>query len=413
MARPKKKRSMTALSLTRIPLNAGAFLAAGIGRFGLWSLRRFMRAPLTITATAAALACVALAGANALYFQTERHPAPLFAAPPATQSRPVVLAPVTPQPRPAAVPATPRPATAAPAPLTSTPVETGAPIGNEEVFAVQEKLKALRLFEGKADGYYGPQTARAIRAFELQAGMKPQGALTRESIDAILRAPVEQPRPSALAPAAAPAPVVTPAPVVQMVERQAPPPVLAPLPQPRAEIVPAASIAPVAPQGFEPVARTPAPLVAASEPKEIVDLIGETMESAMAPAVDTIEALLTGSSSRAVTPVTPVTQPAPPALASLPAPVTALRPPAGMTPVAAPVQTATATPGTPTTDRDLVMKIQRGLASLGFLAGSIDGVAGEATGKAIRNFEVYYNYEVTGRVTPELVRLLIEAGAVL
>src|SRR5690606_24221851 len=42
------------------------------------------------------------------------------------------------------------------------------------------------------------------------------------------------------------------------------------------------------------------------------------------------------------------------------------------------------------TDPKVVSAIQRGLASLGFLHGKIDGVAGEATAKAIRNFEVYY-----------------------
>jgi peptidoglycan hydrolase-like protein with peptidoglycan-binding domain len=63
------------------------------------------------------------------------------------------------------------------------------------------------------------------------------------------------------------------------------------------------------------------------------------------------------------------------------------------------------------TDRELVSKVQRGLSSLGFLRGEVDGVAGEATAKAVRNFEVYYNYQVTGRVTPGLVNLLVAAGA--
>jgi peptidoglycan hydrolase-like protein with peptidoglycan-binding domain len=65
------------------------------------------------------------------------------------------------------------------------------------------------------------------------------------------------------------------------------------------------------------------------------------------------------------------------------------------------------------TDPKVVGAIQRGLASLGFLHGEIDGVAGEATAKAIRNFEVYYNYNVTGRITPELVNLLVQNGAVI
>jgi peptidoglycan hydrolase-like protein with peptidoglycan-binding domain len=63
------------------------------------------------------------------------------------------------------------------------------------------------------------------------------------------------------------------------------------------------------------------------------------------------------------------------------------------------------------TDPVIVAKVQRGLASLGFLHGPADGIAGEATAKAIRNFEVYYNYKVTGRITPELLDLLVQNGA--
>jgi peptidoglycan hydrolase-like protein with peptidoglycan-binding domain len=60
-----------------------------------------------------------------------------------------------------------------------------------------------------------------------------------------------------------------------------------------------------------------------------------------------------------------------------------------------------------------VAAIQRGLASLGFLHGIADGVAGEATAKAIRNFEIYFNYDVTGRITPDLVKLLVQNGAII
>jgi peptidoglycan hydrolase-like protein with peptidoglycan-binding domain len=70
-------------------------------------------------------------------------------------------------------------------------------------------------------------------------------------------------------------------------------------------------------------------------------------------------------------------------------------------------------PNTVSTNAELVAAVQRGLASLGFLYGQVDGVAGEGTAKAIRNFEVYYNYEVTGEVTPELVRMLRQAGAAI
>ncbi|VAW17732.1 hypothetical protein MNBD_ALPHA12-227 [hydrothermal vent metagenome] len=62
-------------------------------------------------------------------------------------------------------------------------------------------------------------------------------------------------------------------------------------------------------------------------------------------------------------------------------------------------------------DKATVEKVQRGLSSLGFLYGPVDGIAGDATASAIRNFEVYQNFEVTGRITPDLVDLLLAAGA--
>ena len=65
------------------------------------------------------------------------------------------------------------------------------------------------------------------------------------------------------------------------------------------------------------------------------------------------------------------------------------------------------------TDPDVVAQVQRGLNSLGFLRGNIDGVAGEATARAIRNFEVYYNFNVTGRVTRQLITMLRDRGAII
>jgi hypothetical protein len=62
-------------------------------------------------------------------------------------------------------------------------------------------------------------------------------------------------------------------------------------------------------------------------------------------------------------------------------------------------------------DPVLISKIQRGLASLGFLAQKIDGVPGEGTAKAIRNFEVFYDYKITGLATRQLLDLLVQHGA--
>lgn len=111
-------------------------------------------------------------------------------------------------------------------------------------------------------------------------------------------------------------------------------------------------------------------------------------------------------------PIVVVTETAPVVAAPVvPAPVEEPVPVIVVADTAPAVQTPPAKPVEEMTDLELVAAIQRGLTSLGFLRGEIDGVAGEATAKAIRNFEVYYNYEVTGRVSPGLVDLLVAAGA--
>ena len=132
----------------------------------------------------------ALAASNALYFQTARHPAPFFAP---TMDVPVAQPQeVAPEPMPALVRETavvvPPPAAvtqettgsvAAPAPE---PVIPNAPVGNKDAFAVQKKLTELGLFNGTVDGFYGPMTANAIRAFEERNGLTPTGAMNRTRI---------------------------------------------------------------------------------------------------------------------------------------------------------------------------------------------------------------------------------------
>ena len=78
---------------------------------------------------------------------------------------------------------------------------------------------------------------------------------------------------------------------------------------------------------------------------------------------------------------------------------------------AAPAQ-ATA-PLQPANDTQLISQIQRGLASLGFYHAPIDGKPGESTAKAIREFENFHSYRVTGQVNPDLVGLLRDAGATI
>jgi peptidoglycan hydrolase-like protein with peptidoglycan-binding domain len=98
----------------------------------------------------------------------------------------------------------------------------------------------------------------------------------------------------------------------------------------------------------------------------------------------------------------------------MPAPVQAAPQPQAL------VQTASSTvPQTqpraarPATDGQLVADIQRGLASLGFFRGQIDGNPGPETARAIREFENFHRYKITGQVQPDLIDLLRKAGATI
>ena len=67
----------------------------------------------------------------------------------------------------------------------------------------------------------------------------------------------------------------------------------------------------------------------------------------------------------------------------------------------------------PANNLQLVTQIQRGLASLGCYRGSIDGHPGDATAKALREFENFHSFKVTGEIKPDLVGLLRDAGATI
>ncbi len=440
---------MTAATLTHLPLAAGGAVLAGAGRAALWAFSRYMRSPLTNTAILSMVTLTAMAGSNALYLQEHKHPSPLFASPAMQQPAKVArIAPVVPAARPNR------------AVLPRVEEATGSiglptePIGNSDVFEMQRKLQLLDLFDGTIDGYYGPQTARAIKKFEELNGLPLRGELTKEILALIRNAP---------AVAVVPAPRQLPAPE----------PLAATDPLPRVEMRPV-SEAPASPETLPAVMPKtmtlvqklppPKPLVVGSAPKALPAAqavsapartqmgreLPETPQQAFNLAVDTagdaIDTIIAGVQS--------VAAPSKPAAA----PVAALdaRRPVLATPAAAteqqmsPVRQATtlalaqpvAVPGQPlvvaepepqavaevpvldteatpedlmppfsVTDPVIVARVQRGLGSLGFLHGPADGVAGEATAKAIRNFEVYYNYKVTGRISPELLDLLVANGA--
>jgi peptidoglycan hydrolase-like protein with peptidoglycan-binding domain len=390
MARRKKKSAMTATTFTRLPLQAGSAVATSMGRFGIWTLTHYMRAPLASTGLLAMVTLTALAGSNALYFQTARHPAPMFAPSPLVPETANVASPqqlVLPDPVPVQQTAVTQMVTNETTGSVSPAAVPTDPVGNKDVFAVQKKLTELGLFSGTVDGYYGPMTARAIRAFEERNGMTPMGAVSRDVIDAILRAD-----------AAGMVPVV-----VQAAAVAPPPAVVAPQPV-------AAPVQAVAQSGDRVVARLPA--IAPAE--NVVDTVG----NAAAQTIDSIVAAVEGGRQ---TPAAPAVKPVPamPLMATnvqpMPAPVQQV---ASLETIVPKREVAAVVPDEvraanvrPANDTQLVSQVQRGLASLGFFHAPIDGKPGEATAKAIRSFEVFHNYQMTGQVTPELPGLLRAAGA--
>ena len=388
---------MTAATLSRLPLLAGSAVAATLGRAGLWTMSRYMRAPLASTGMLALVTLTAMAASNALYMQKTHHPSPFF-TPPASVA--VAEPQVAPEPLPAPVRQTAVATPAAPVVQETTgsvatvpPAVPGAPVGNKDAFAVQKKLTELGLFNGTVDGFYGPMTANAIRAFEQRNGLTPTGALTPDVIDAILRSDA-----SGRVPVAQAAPVVQQAAAVQPVAQQ---PV----------------VVQAAPEPDRVVARLPT----LSPVDHAVDTIG----NAAAQTIDSIVAAVDGGRT---TPTAPAVKPVPalPLVATssqqqMPAPVqvASLEPMAAPRPVTAvqaepvPDQLMAASTVAPANNVQLVSQIQTGLASLGFYHGSIDGHPGDGTARAIREFENFHSYRVTGQVNPDLVGLLRQAGAAI
>jgi len=276
-------------------------LAGGI----VGSLRTLWHYPLQSAMTAMLGAGLVFGIDNALWLQHGHHPMPFFTET-AAVAEPVV--PVARLDRASvrhgvAKPAIPAPVTetvaAIPAP---TPLPDVSAVGNADVAALQQKLRKLGLFTGKIDGYYGPQTAAAIRAFETETGLPQTGALTPGILQAVSRferAVATQPLPNPL-----------------------------PVSQPE-----------------------PAP-VSATDP---------VLSIAMHAAGNDV-----------------------------PKPVAEVN-----------VRMDAAT----------IRKVQTGLARLGFLTADISGRFDESTARAIREFETYNNYQVSGKLTPELIDLLKQAGA--
>lgn len=456
---------MTAATLAHLPLQVGSVAMAHAGRAALWVIARYMRSPLTNSAIAALVVTSAMAGSNALYGQRHEHPSPLFNAGIESQAQIADVEPVIPKTRPKSF------VMKAPAKVqrqvvaAAAPVDTeGGPIGNKDVFEVQRKLERLQLFTGTVDGYYGPQTARALKKFEEQRGLKPTGELTRDIIDMVLAAPLSTPAPQVVAPAPAPVVEQKPAAAVTLPKVEAAPAEaelpavnvpavtvksqsLAVMEQPKPLVadIQTGSIAPTKQATGNTLLGRPVP----KSPEAALEMAAETAGDAISTIVDGVQSM-TMTTPPKVLPKKPIAQQqfaaesnalstveAAPAVALVPKAAvqgTELAALPDKPQVGVPLKIEEPAPPAPgeaiavldteatpeqlmapfsVTDPVIVAKVQRGLGSLGFLHGPADGVAGEATAKAIRNFEVYFNYKVTGRISPELLDLLVDNGAAI
>lgn len=239
---------------------------------------------------------------NALYGQQNVHPAPFWgqaetSTAPAAVNPPASVPPspverVSQQTQPQPAPVTDNAPTSSISTQTSVPQPIPAEVtGNPTTFHIQKNLAKLGIFKEKVDGYYGPKTATAIRAFESQYGLESTGAVSEELLTKLENVVAGNRN---AAPAATATPATSNDPLAQIAMRAA-------------DDEPAS-----APQSFS---------------------------------------------------------------------------------------------------RDYVIKIQKGLYSLGFLQGAIDGVPGAQTERAIRQFEVFNNYRETGQISPELYDMLLAANA--
>lgn len=445
---------MTAATLTHLPLAAGGAVLEITGNAIHWGIARYMRAPLANTAILAMVTLTAMAASNALYMQSKHHPSPLFA--PFVEKAAVEVQPVIPATRSKKAAQQIAPLPAETTGSVTKKVATGE-LDNDDVKEIQSKLHSMQVYEGSIDGLFGPRTARAIKTFEQRMGLPVKGQLSQDLLEAVRAAPVILPEEKV-----EPLPTPEPLPAVTLPKVQATPqavvtPAEEPEPAPAAnefraqkdaptvvkELAPLPTPAPITGQ-LKPIADTEKPILQREIPQnaeEALDLAARTAGEAIDTIIEGVQtvAMTTQSKKKPVEATQyaaeePVAQATPiPAAAgeddrgAIMQTASVDAPQVGVT-LAMPAEESTMTstdlavldtdakpedlmPAFSVTDPVMVAKVQRGLASLGFLQGAADGVAGEATATAIRRFEVWYNYDVTGRITPELLDLLVANGA--
>lgn len=268
--------------------SVGNAVVAAIGLGIMWCSKRIAKSPMNSVGLAVLGLGVVLGSANALWMQPGKHPSPLFmetaAIAEANDPIPQEIVPVTPVQikKPDVVSSLPAPVVRnVDKPETITP--KAPQIGNKDVAVMQTKLTALGMFSGKVDGYYGPATANAIRAFEAANGLPPKGALTAEVLNAISSATVAiKVKPTT------PSRVVMPAPALKRrIERKAQPQAVA--------VVPAVKIAPMsAPTQAAPKKLDPIEKIALTATPKVQTQPAETRNSAIVADAELVKTVQTG-----------------------------------------------------------------------------------------------------------------------
>ena len=128
------------------------------------------RNPMIAGGTTAFLVAMAFVTANAVWYQPYQHPGAFFA----TRAPAEMPAPL---PRPA-----PRPQMQPQVNDTTILIEretttASVPSADPQVRTVQEVLHGLKLYTGAIDGLAGPQTARAVEAYQQLVGLEPTGKI--------------------------------------------------------------------------------------------------------------------------------------------------------------------------------------------------------------------------------------------
>ncbi len=342
---------MTSSTFQQLPFSATGSLWGATKRTLGWATTLFLNKPLQNMAIALLGFAMTVSFFNALFWQTGVHPAPIFSlqqqALSASSDSLSLQNASAPHPRQLSSSRTQQPLIA---PLSASQpiqqlVSTPSPVvldnvTNEILARAQTVLAEIGLFSGKIDGFYGPLTAEAIRAFERQQGLTVKGSMSPEIIGKILSFKAGQTS-SIAQPVSAPSAPVSSAPV---------------------------SSAP-APVASQPVVQQPQ----TTNTQPHIDEPGQTVPDLLRTIASSVRPSQSLSSA-------PVVAPSPAYEAQ--------------------------------NDKQLVEKIQRGLSSLGFYYSSIDGVLGESTARAIREFENFKSFEMTGRISSQLLIWLQEAGAI-